>query len=933
MTWFKRGENASSGQSLIELIIGIAIAAIIAGSVVGAIMLSVRINKQSIATKVASSLGQETLDDLRSISEGRWQRIYDLDTKDASSTYYIFNEDTVIAQDTISSAGRFSSLVLDSADYPVIAYYSATDNLKVLHCNDDDCAGDDESIETVDSGGFFNSIQLNGVNPVIAHYNDTTDDFKIVHCNDEDCSGGSESSELIDNRISGLSLQLDGFNYPVVSYQKTVGKNLYLLHCNDPDCSGGDENIKKADGRAQTGDYTSLALSSAGIPVIAYSNGNKLGVVRCNDVNCAGGDEIDNQVDTTVNSAEFISIQLDSRPDFLDYPVVSYYDASPRYDLKILRCNDVSCLGDDESIVTVDTLGGESTSLQLDSLGNPVVSYIANDKLKILHCNDIYCLGGDESIVAVDDADPDANISGTSLRLDSLGNPVVSYYDDVNYDLKVLHCDDPNCDENVFTALDIASGTEDIIIGGTAYTRWFSIENVNRDDVTGDIVEGGGAGTTEDSSTQKITTYVQWDVSGDIANVSLVEYFTRSTRNTATVFTDWDGISGAEGIITDPTSNFSTSTEGIDFSIPGEIFLTTASTSTVSWYDSDWGKRMKISVDSSKVPSILADFPMLISSIEAFWAGDQADGGGFLFTSSNGTTKLDHEIERYDSPTGELIAWVEIPTLASSTGTDIYIYYDNTTGGLDEQNITGTWSNGFVGVWHLEETCSDGDTGCIKDSTGNNDATAKQFEDGGGGTTNATGKLGGADLFSGEPCAGGGCDYHQIPADSSLDVQDNYTVSLWAFQQGAADPVGRYFSSIYNTGLAFWMDNSGTVGTAYHVNNADWPNYRIHESNGQNLDIWEHLAFTVNGTIGKIYRDASEQTLSIDNITGTPNDSGINGAYIGVYLPSHVHRFEGKLDEVRLSNVTRSQDWITTGFNSQNSPSTFYTVGEEIDSP
>jgi len=563
----RRGAAVRDGQSLVEIIVAIGIAAILAGSIVGALILSVRINKQSVHSDAASSLGQELLDKTRSLSEGSWLDLYTLDTKDASSTYILFNEDTIVATDALSAAGTFSSLDIDSSDNPVIAYYAATNNLKVLHCNDGSCIGDDESIEIVDSGGFYNSLQLDSSGyPVIAHYHDTDDDFKIVHCNDINCAGGSESTVNIDTRVSGLSLELDGSGYPVVSYQRDVGHNLKVLHCTDANCSGA-KSIETADGSGSAGDYTSLALSpSTGYPVIAYPDNGKLGVMHCNDANCAGGDESQNKVDTSVSGAAFVSITLDVN----GYPAVSYYDGSPRYDLKILRCNDVSCLGGDESIVTVDDVGtaGQSTSIQLDSFGNPVVSYIANDKLKILHCNDINCSGGDESIIAVDDANPQANISGTSLQLDSLGNPVVSYYDDLNDDLKVLHCDDPNCDSNVFTALAIASGTDDIIVDGVTYTRWFSVENVNRD-VNGDITEPGG---TEDPSTQKITVHVEWQELGDTASVVLTEYFTRWVRNETTVFTDWSGSSGAEGPINSPDSGYSTSTD-IDVSTNGEFQL------------------------------------------------------------------------------------------------------------------------------------------------------------------------------------------------------------------------------------------------------------------------------------------------------------------------------------------------------------------------
>jgi len=38
------------------------------------------------------------------------------------------------------------------------------------------------------------------------------------------------------------------------------------------------------------------------------------------------------------------------------------------------------------------------------------------------------------------------------------------------------------------------------------------------------------------------------------------------------------------------------------------------------------------------------------------------------------------------------------------------------------------------------------------------------------------------------------------------------------------------------------------------------------------------------------------------------------------------------LDEVRIADVNWSQGWITTLYNTENSPSTFYTVGSQVGS-
>ncbi|OGY58693.1 MAG: hypothetical protein A3C03_00535 [Candidatus Colwellbacteria bacterium RIFCSPHIGHO2_02_FULL_45_17] len=84
-----RTEAAVCGQSLVELIISIAIVAILAGSVVGALLLSVRINNESINFSTASPLGQEVIDNVRSVSESDWPSLYSQSDKSSSSTYHI----------------------------------------------------------------------------------------------------------------------------------------------------------------------------------------------------------------------------------------------------------------------------------------------------------------------------------------------------------------------------------------------------------------------------------------------------------------------------------------------------------------------------------------------------------------------------------------------------------------------------------------------------------------------------------------------------------------------------------------------------------------------------------------------------------------------------------------------------------------------------
>src|SRR2546422_10741998 len=110
-----------------------------------------------------------------------------------------------------------------------------------------------------------------------------------------------------------------------------------------------------------------------------------------------------------------------------------------------------------------------------------------------------------------------------------------------------------------------------------------------------------------------------------------------------------------------------------------------------------------------------ANFPVLVSRTDTdLQSKAQSTGNDILFTSSDGTTKLNHEIEKYVSSTGELVAWVKVPSVSSSAATVIYMYYGN-AGAANQQNAVNAWDANYLAVWHLKEDPS-GTAPQMKDS-------------------------------------------------------------------------------------------------------------------------------------------------------------------------------------------------------------------------
>jgi hypothetical protein len=345
------------------------------------------------------------------------------------------------------SGGQYTSLALDGAGFPVISHYDpATGDLKTVHCGDAACSGGNTlaSPDTANNVGQYTSLELDASgNPVVSYVDVSLDDLRVLHCGNASCNAGNTiaTPDSFMTTSTGLysSLALDGSGNPVVSYFEVPHDGLKVLRCNNPPCTSWGATF--ADPGSILGSYTSIALDAAGFPVVSYfdeTNGD-LKVVHCGNATCTAGNTITSP-DTTGEVGLYTSLVLNAS----GHPVVSYY-AQSGGDLKLLFCGDATCTSGN-TIRSPDTGGdvGKYTSVRLDAAGNPVVSYYdtTNGNLRVLHCGDATCATGNVALTP----DSAGNVGQhTSLALDGSGNPVVSYYDATNGMLKLLHCGDATC--------------------------------------------------------------------------------------------------------------------------------------------------------------------------------------------------------------------------------------------------------------------------------------------------------------------------------------------------------------------------------------------------------------------------------------------------------------------------------------------------------
>jgi len=351
-------------------------------------------------------------------------------------------------------------------------------------------------------------------------------------------------------------------------------------------------------------------------------------------------------------------------------------------------------------------------------------------------------------------------------------------------------------------------------------------------------------------------------------------------------------------------------------------------TGTYGWYHPNWSSRKIITIDKDKVANTdQTDFPVLINLTTDSELADKAQSNGedIVFTNNDGTVQYSHEIEEFNSTTGALVAHVKIPSLSYETDTVIYMYYGNATCD-DQQDATNVWDDDFEGVWHMKDTT---------ESKNGRSLTKKAAQEPADSTS---GQMDGAQSFDGTD------DYEQVAHNAGFDLAttESITIEAWVNVTNKELVAGDNYQYIVSKTNS--ADHS--YGWDLYTQADGYLRLLLKDDDGTQIYVTDDLTLFGAGltyVVGvrdvtndrlRLYINGVEAIAAVTDTTTqavTP-DGGLDLGFLAQAEGAKIRFFKGIQDELRISKSTsgpRSADWLLTTFNTQSSPSTFYTLGTE----
>ncbi len=286
------------------------------------------------------------------------------------------------------------------------------------------------------------------------------------------------------------------------------------------------------------------------------------------------------------------------------------------------------------------------------------------------------------------------------------------------------------------------------------------------------------------------------------------------------------------------------------------------------------------------------DFPVLVRLNKDFFdfSKAKADGADLRFSNKNGEP-LAYQIEEWDVANGTASIWVRISTITGNARQEFKMYWGNAAA-ISESSGTAVFnaSNNFAAVMHMNESINDA-VGAITPV----DA----------GTTISDGVIGKSRTFSAGRGVNCGTEIKTLPSGATPHSSEawikankiNTTILAWGVPADASKVV-MSLASPSHIRAECWFGGADVKGAI-----------TIHMSE------WVHVVHAYDGTKARLYVNGV-----LDNTDGSENMKipETSSFYIGGWNQvDGTYDFVGDIDEVRISKVARSAEWIRLQYENQ----------------
>ena len=288
------------------------------------------------------------------------------------------------------------------------------------------------------------------------------------------------------------------------------------------------------------------------------------------------------------------------------------------------------------------------------------------------------------------------------------------------------------------------------------------------------------------------------------------------------------------------------------------------------------------------------NFPLLVrlSAVNFNFAQAQSDGRDIRFSTVAGAP-LAYELEQWDATNGQAAVWVKIPVITGNARQEIRMHWGK-TGVVSEASGSAVFNaaNGFASVLHLNETVSDAAGTVTPTNTG---------------TTLATGMIGKGRNFTAGNGIASATNITAYPSGSNP-----HSTEAWIRPFAATAQVLGWGTDLGWGRVLIQLVKPQFNGPSY-MNADSWSGgATVAGSSSIALSNWVHVAHTYKNGEAKIYVNGVPDGT---NTSGTMNMPTPLSLYLGGW--NGAYNYAGDMDEVRISTVTRSANWIRLEYENQ----------------